>query len=91
MEHEIYKNQYVMLEQYASNRSRNSDLPVQNEEDEIKSYDCGDNGLERTKLSTGLQDPENLDEYIFSLPNISIDMPEEGEEDENTPTETPTK
>ncbi|VDL55452.1 unnamed protein product [Hymenolepis diminuta] len=55
MEHEIYKNQYVMLEQYASNRSRNSDLPVQNEEDEIKSYDCGDNGLERTKLSTGLQ------------------------------------
>ncbi|KAM3176440.1 hypothetical protein ACTXT7_006519 [Hymenolepis weldensis] len=56
LEHEIYKNQYVMLEQYASSSFRNSELPVQNEEDEIKSYDCGDNGLESTKqLSTGLQ------------------------------------
>lgn len=56
LEHEIYKNQYVMLEQYASNRFRNSGFPVQNEEDEIKSYDYGDNGLESTKqLSTGLQ------------------------------------
>ncbi|KAM3176439.1 hypothetical protein ACTXT7_006518 [Hymenolepis weldensis] len=36
-------------------------------------------------------DLENLDEYIFSLPNFSVDMPDEGEEDEKTSTQTPTK
>nr|CUU98683.1 hypothetical transcript [Hymenolepis microstoma] len=92
LEHKIYKDQYEMLEQYTSNRFRNSELSAQNEKDEIKSYDCEDNKLESTKqLSTSLKDLANLDEYIFSIRNVSGDMPEERDEERKTPTPTPNK
>ncbi|VDN97735.1 unnamed protein product [Rodentolepis nana] len=92
LEHKIYKNQYEMLEQYTSNRFRNSKSSVQNEESELTSYDCGDNGLESTKqLSTSLKDLENLDEYIFSIKNTSGDMPEEREEEGKAQTPAPNK